>query len=58
MRERPADDTTKEPPRAPHKEGGREPGNYYYDDGTGYEPYDPADDSDDEPAEETHAGNP
>ncbi len=33
-----------EPPRE------REPGNYYYDDGTGYEPYDPA--ADDEPRSE------
>jgi hypothetical protein len=46
MRERPADDTTKAPPRAPHGEGERErePGDYYYDDGTGYEVYDPAED--------------
>ena len=48
LRERPADDTTKEPPCAPHKEREREPGNYYYDDGTGYELYDP----DDEPGED------
>ncbi len=48
MRERPADDTTKEPPCAPHKEREREPGNYYYDDCTGYELYDP----DDEPCED------
>jgi hypothetical protein len=53
MRERPADDTTKEPARAPG--GGareREPGGYYYDDGTGYEVYDPsADEPDEGPAE-------
>ena len=51
MRERPADDTTKEPPRARRGEGGREqePGGYYYDDGTGYELYDP---TEDDPADE------
>jgi hypothetical protein len=53
MRERPADDTTKEPARA-RREGvpEREPGGYYYDDGTGYEVYDPsADEPEEEPAE-------
>lgn len=54
MRERPADDTTKEPPRAPHggDEREREPGGYYYDDGTGYELYDPAEDEPEDGADE------
>ena len=58
LRERPADDTTKAPPRAPHGDGerGREPGDYYYDDGTGYELYDPAeDDPEDEHGEKESA---
>ena len=43
MRERPADDTTKEPAGARREdEPAREPGGYYYDDGTGYEVYDPS----------------
>ena len=55
MRERPGDDTTKEPARAPREDGERErePGGYYYDDGTGYELYDPREeDPGDEPEEE------
>ncbi len=58
MSERPADDTTKAPQRAPQGDGerGREPGDYYYDDGTGYELYDPAgDDPEDDPAEKERA---
>jgi hypothetical protein len=43
MRERPADDTTKEPEGARRKgEPESEPGGYYYDDGTGYEVYAPS----------------
>jgi hypothetical protein len=49
MSERPADDTTKEPARA-RREGERPrgPGDYYYDDGTGYEVYDPSGEEPDE----------
>jgi hypothetical protein len=55
MRERPADDTTKAPEGA-HPEGGREPGRYYYDDGTGYEVYDPSEeDEEGEPDEPSGA---
>jgi hypothetical protein len=53
MRERPADDTTKEPARArPEDERRHGPGGYYYDDGTGYELYDPSDEDPDEELEE------
>ncbi len=54
MTERPADDTTKKPARARlEDERRREPGDYYYDDGTGYELYDPSEeDPDDEPEAE------
>lgn len=58
MRERPADDTTKEPARAPRGDDGgpgRKPGDYYYDDGTGYELFDP---SEEDPEDETPAENP
>ncbi|MCA1634963.1 MAG: hypothetical protein LC802_15060 [Acidobacteria bacterium] len=49
MRERPADDTTKEPAGARRKgEPAREPGGYYYDDGTGYEVYDPSEEEQEE----------
>ena len=53
MRERPEDDTTKEPAGA-RREGarGREPVGYYYDDGTGYEVYDPSEEEPDEEPEE------
>lgn len=37
------DDTTK-----PSGESRREPGRYYYDDATGYEPFDPETDDDDD----------
>jgi len=37
------DDTTEPPGHAP---ADRAPGDYYYDDATGYEPYDPAQDED------------
>ncbi len=45
------DDTTEPAQRGdtpPEREG--RPQNYYYDDGTGYEVYDPAQDEDDEEA--------
>jgi hypothetical protein len=61
MREQPADDTTKEPARAPQGDDGREqePGRYYYDDGTGYELYDPSEeDPDDSPEEEPRVEKP
>ena len=37
------DDTTEKPTRS-RTERERAPGSYYYDDATGYEPYDPAQD--------------
>ena len=37
------DDTTDAPERAP-ADGAPAPGAYYYDDSTGYEPYDPTQD--------------
>ncbi len=45
------DDTT-EPPAPAERE--RERGRYYYDDATGYEPYDPAQDEDEEEDDETN----
>ena len=42
------DDTTEEPARAPNERARRAPGSYYYDDATGYKPYDPAQDEDGE----------
>ena len=48
MSEREPDDTPK-PADAPTPERERRPGDYYYDDATGYEVYDPArDDGDDD----------
>ncbi|HVG28372.1 MAG TPA: hypothetical protein VM864_01495 [Pyrinomonadaceae bacterium] len=47
MKERAPDDTPKPAP-PPHTEGGREPGDYYYDDATGYEVYQPGDDDEGE----------
>lgn len=49
MRERPADNTTKEPACA-RREGKptSESGGYYYDDGTGYEVYDPSKDEEEQ----------
>ena len=46
------DDTTEPDERAPQEERERTPRNYYYDDGTGYELYDPAKDKDDEDDED------
>jgi hypothetical protein len=46
------DDTTQPGERDAPPEPERTPRNYYYDDGTGYEVYDPAKDEDDD-AEET-----
>jgi hypothetical protein len=46
MSEREPDNTPK-PADAPTGAGRRRPGDYYYDDATGYEPYDPAADEDD-----------
>lgn len=53
MRERPEDDTTEEPAGA-RREGarGRAPGDYYYDDGTGYEVYDPSEEDQEDETEE------
>ena len=45
------DDTTERDKPSP-KEPARQPGSYYYDDGTGYEIYDPAKDENNEEAEE------
>jgi hypothetical protein len=45
------DDTTQPGERDAPPEPARAPGNYYYDDGTGYEVYDPATDEDDEEEE-------
>jgi hypothetical protein len=42
------DDTTQPRERDAPPEPERAPRNYYYDDGTGYEVYDPATDEDDE----------
>ena len=42
MKERAPDDTPKPDP-PPQRERGREPGDYYYDDATGYEIYQPDD---------------
>ena len=42
------DDTTQPGEHDPPLEPERAPRNYYYDDGTGYEIYDPAADEDDE----------
>lgn len=42
------DDTTEPDERAPLEERERAPQNYYYDDGTGYELYDPAQDVEDD----------
>ncbi|HEX8180439.1 MAG TPA: hypothetical protein VF525_12910 [Pyrinomonadaceae bacterium] len=43
------DDTTEPPPGPPDE---RAPGSYYYDDATGYAPYDPAqDEADDDTGE-------
>lgn len=41
------DDTTEPRERDAPSEPERQPQNYYYDDGTGYEVYDPASDEDD-----------
>ena len=46
MSEREPDDTPK-PADAPTHALVRRPGDYYYDDATGYEPYDPEADEDD-----------
>ncbi len=43
MRERPGDDTTDAAARSRVEREGK-PRNYYYDDGTGYEVYQPEDD--------------
>lgn len=42
------DDTTEPSERDAPSERERQPQNYYYDDGTGYEVYDPSKDEDDE----------
>ena len=47
MSEREPDDTP-EPAAAPTAERGRRPGDYYYDDATGYEIYKPDEDEDEE----------
>jgi hypothetical protein len=46
------DDTTEPDERAAQEERERAPQNYYYDDGTGYEVYDPAKDEDDADADD------
>ena len=60
MREQPADDTTEGPDGARGEgERGREPGSYYYDDGTGYEVFDPSEeDREDESEEAGHVEKP
>lgn len=50
MSEREPDDTPKPPP-APQPCSEREPGDYYYDDATGYEIYKPEDDDEPESGE-------
>ncbi len=50
MSERRDDTTEPVEPDAASPEREREPQNYYYDDGTGYEVYDPSKDEDDEEA--------
>lgn len=45
------DDTTEPVERDAPPERERKPQNYYYDDGTGYEVYDPAQDDEDEPSD-------
>lgn len=52
MKERAPDDTPKPDP-PPQRERGREPGDYYYDDGTGYEIYQPDDEDEDDNDNET-----
>lgn len=51
MSEREPDDTPK-PADAPTPERARRPGDYYYDDATGYEPYDPDADADEVESED------
>jgi hypothetical protein len=51
MSEREPDDTPK-PADAPTPARGREPGDYYYDDATGYEIYKPDEDEENEAGEE------
>ena len=48
------DDTT-EPPERARADRERAPGDYYYDDATGYEPYDPAQDETDNTDDTTEA---
>jgi hypothetical protein len=50
-------DDTPERSRAPRPAADpeREPGGYYYDDGTGYEPYNPEDDDEERGTEGTNA---
>ena len=50
MKERAPDDTPKPDP-PPQGESAREPGDYYYDDATGYEIYRPGEDDDGDGAE-------
>ncbi|MCA1815154.1 MAG: hypothetical protein LC746_01870 [Acidobacteria bacterium] len=50
MSEREPDDTTNSPP-APQPRRGRAPGDYYYDDATGYEIYKPDAETEDEEEE-------
>lgn len=54
MSEREPDDTPK-PADAPTPARAREPGDYYYDDATGYEIYDP--DADEQSPPDEHSGN-
>jgi hypothetical protein len=51
------DDTTEPDARAPQEERERAPRNYYDDDGTGYEVYDPAKDEDDAGADDKEASS-
>ena len=44
MSEREPDDTTNSPPAPQPDRARREPGDYYYDDATGYEIYKPGED--------------
>lgn len=54
MSEREPDDTPK-PADATTAERARRPGDYYYDDATGYEPYDPEADADEDEDEDSEA---
>ncbi|HEX8161903.1 MAG TPA: hypothetical protein VF538_08530 [Pyrinomonadaceae bacterium] len=56
MKERAPDDTPKPDP-PPQRERAREPGDYYYDDATGYEVYKPEEDGG-ETGELTPGGGP